>query len=657
MLKFSRQLTVVTHFKHTFPSSLHTSAAPNSSLNFDCLIEKCSSMSHLKALQAQITIRGLAGDAVWVSKLISFAALSASADLQYAQYLFDRIPQPNRHIYNTLIRAFSSRINSDKAISLYLKMSRFGLTPNEFTFPFVLKACAFQKACGEGISLHLQAVKLGFFESYVMIQNGFINFYASCGMIDCAGKVFDLMEFTNLVSWNSMINGYAKIGLWEEAFFLFGGMREDGIEPDGHTFVSLLSVCSRIHDVELGKFVHWYIEINGAPSDTHTKNALLDMYAKCGDLQMAEAIFIRMADRNVVSWTSMVSAYAKHGLIEPAERVFNCIPVKNVVSWNSMISCYHQNGHYKESLELFYRMCDSCVTPDETTMITALSSCSQLGDLVQGKKLHDYLLDNGKRPSATLCNALMDMYSKCGSVEEALEIFLNMPEKNIVSWNTIINALASHGSGYRAIEIFQEMEASGMQPDAVTFSGLLSSCCHCGLVEIGRYYFNKMSRVYKIQYDIEHYACMIDIFGRQGLLKEAVELVGEMSVKPDIVIWGTLLGACRIHQNVWIAKLVLKQILEVESYAGGLYVLISNIFSEARQWEQMKKMRKLIKDCGLRKTNAVSSIEVDGCVSEFMVDDKKHEGADLIYVMLNQLKDHLESENDVCGSLLEAVEI
>lgn len=497
----------------------------------------------------------------------------------------------------------------------------------------------------EGSLVHLQAVKLGFSGSYVIVQNGFINFYASCGMINCARKVFDWMECTNLVSWNSMIGGYAKLGLWEEAFVLFGGMRKEGVEPDGHTFVSLLSVCSRIYDVELGKFVHWYIQISGIPADTHVENALLDMYAKCGHLQMAEAIFSRAADKNVVSWTSMVSAYAKHGLVELAERVFNQMPLKNVVSWNSMISCYLQNGYYKESLELFYRMCASLMMPDETTIISVLLSCSQLGDLVQGKKLHDYLRDNSIQPTVTLCNALIDMYAKCGSVEAALDIFLSVPEKNVVTWNTIINALALHGSGYRAIELFQEMEASGIQPDAVTFSGLLSACCHCGLVEIGRYFFYKMGQVYKIRYDIEHYACMIDILGRKGLLMEALELIGKMSVKPDIVIWGALLGACRVHRNVPITKLVLKQILELETSAGGLYVLISNIFSEARQWEQMKKMRKLMKDYGLRKNDAVSSIKVDGCIFYFMVDDNKHEASSLIYAALNQLKLHLESEN------------
>lgn len=572
------------------------------------LIGKCSSMKQLKALHGQIITGGFSGDAFLVSKLISFCALTASGDLQHAYYLFDKTPQPNRHSYNTLIRAFSGGRNSGKAIFLYLKMLRSGVWPNEFTFPSVLKACAFQKARVEGVLVHSQAVKSGFSESYVMIQNGFINFYASCGMIECARKAFDWMEFTNLVSWNSMINGYAKIGWWEEAFFLFGGMRDDGVEPDGHTFVSLLSVCSRINDAGLGKLVHWYIQINGVSLDSHMQNSLLDMYAKCGHLQMAEAIFRRMTDKNVVSWTSMISAYAKQGLVEPAERIFNEMPAKNMVSWNSMISCYLQNGYYNKSLELFYRMCTSCVNPDEATLTSVLSSCSQLGDLLQGKKLHDYFLDNGIKPSVTLWNALVDMYAKCGSVEEALGTFLNMPEKNIVSWNTMINSLALHGSGNRAIELFQEMEASGIKPDAVTFSGLLSACCHCGLVETGRYYFSIMGRVYGIHYDVQHYACMIDMLGRQGLLNEAVELIGEMSVKPDIVIWGTLLGACKNFQNVPIAKVVLKQILELESDAGGLYVLISNIFSEAQLWEEMKNMRILMKECGLRKTDGISSV-------------------------------------------------
>ncbi|KAL0430342.1 UNVERIFIED_CONTAM: Pentatricopeptide repeat-containing protein, mitochondrial [Sesamum radiatum] len=617
-------------------------------------------MKCMRGLHAQIILRGLTHDTISLSKLISFCALSSSGNLDYAYYLFEKIPHPNRHMYNTLIRASSSIENSDKAIFLYKNMVSSGIFANEFTFPFILKACALQKAYLEGVAVHLHAVKLGFSESHICVQNGLINFYVGCGKIACAGKVFGFMEFRSLVSWNSMITGYAKMGWWKEAFLLFSSMREGGVEPDGHTFVSLLSVCSRICDVELGRSVHWYIEINGVTVDVFLQNALLDMYAKCGHLQMAEGVFMRMVEKNVVSWTSMVSAYAKHGFVELAERTFNRMPVKNVVSWNSMISCYLQNGYYKESLKLFYRMCGSCMIPDETTIVSVLSACSQLGDLVTGKKLHDYLCDNSVQPTVTLCNSLIDMYAKCGSAEKALDVFLNMPEKNIVSWNTVMNALALHGYGYRAIELFQEMEAGGIRPDAVTFSALLSACCHCGLVEIGRHFFSKMAHMYNIPYDAEHYACMIDILGRGGLLKEALELVGKMEMKPDIVIWGTLLGACRTHRNVSIAKLVLKQLLELEPNAGGLYVLLSNIFCEAQQWDEMKKMRKLMKDHGVRKSDAVSSIEVSGHISDFMVDDDKHEFSNLIYTTLNQMKDHLKSESDVYGprgEFLDAAEI
>lgn len=531
--------------------------------------------------------------------------------------------------------------------------------PNEFTFPFLLKACASRKAFGEGTSVHSWAVKIGYADSHVCVQNGLISFYVGCGRISSARFVFDVMESRTLVSWNSIIGGYAKIGSWEEAFILFHGMREDEVSPDGHTFVNLLSLCSRICDVELGKLVHCLVEINGGDSvDVYVQNALLDMYAKCRHLQVAEKVFTRMAEKNVVSWTSMVSAYAKHGLVELGENIFSHMPAKNVVSWNSMISCYLMNGCYKKCIELFYRMCASGMVPDETTIVSVLSACSQVGDIVTGTKLHGNLHGNGMQPSVSLCNSLIDMYAKCGSPEKAVDVLLNMPERNIVSWNTLINTLALHGYGYQAIEIFQEMEGQGILPDAATFGSVLSACCHCGLVDLGKYFFSKMRSVYRIPYDIKHYTCMVDILGRRGLLEEMVKLVVKMEMKPDVVIWGTLLGACRIHRNVPVGKLVLKQLLELGPSDAGPYVLLSNIFYEAQQWDKMRNMRKLMKSLCGRKAAAVSSIEINGCISDFMADDKNHKAWGSIYMMLNQMKHHLKSENDernyVAGALLAA---
>ncbi|KAK1363879.1 Pentatricopeptide repeat-containing protein [Heracleum sosnowskyi] len=578
-----------------------------------CFLEKCSSMKHLKLIHAQIILNGLSNQIVTLSKLISFCALSKDGDIVYAHQLFDNLPEPNRHMYNSLIRGYSNSDDPTKAVLIYQQMNYFGISPNEFTLPFVLKACAFKSLYVEGVLVHGQVLKLGF-GSHVCVQNVLISFYFGCGMSDCSGRVFHEISDRTLVSWNSMIGGYSKMGCSKEAFLLFAEMRELGVKPDGFTFVSLLSVCSEKCDVELGKFVHWYIEINGVKTDIYVRNSLVDMYAKCGYLNTAQALFDKMEDRNVVSWTTMVTAYAKRGLTHSAKRFFDQMPLKNVVSWNSMISCYIQEGCFGEALELFFKMCDLKYVPDETTLVGVISACCQLGDLAVGKKIHDYIHNNKVLYGVTLYNALVDMYAKCGSVETALAIFLNMPEKNVVSWNVMIGALALHGDGYKAIELFERMEADSVLPDKITFTGLLSACCHCGLTDMGRYYFDKMTSVYKVPCDIEHYACMIDLLSRGGNFREAMELIGRMPMKPDIVIWGALLGGCRIHGNVEIAKQIVKHVLELETYSAGLYVLISNIYCEAQRWEDMKRIRKLMQQHGITKGSGISSIESTGFI-------------------------------------------
>ncbi|KAA8547291.1 hypothetical protein F0562_003845 [Nyssa sinensis] len=551
-------------------------------------------------------------------------------------------------MYNSLIRGYANSDDPFNAICLYRQMFTSGLPPNEFTFPFVLKVCASKLAYSDAVLVHGHAIKLGF-ESQVCVQNALINVYDVCGLTRCARKVFDDISDKTLVSWNSMIGGYAKMGYWKEAFLLFHAMRELGIEPDEFTFVNLLSVCSQTYDLDLGRFVHLYIEITGVKIDIYVQNALVDMYAKCGHLKTAQAFFDRMLDKNVVSWTSMVSGYAKQGLINSAQKIFDQMPVKNVVSWNSMISCYIQESRCREALDLFCRMCNSKVVPNETTLVCILSACCQLGDLVMGKKTHDYICSNNITPNITLYNALVDMYAKCGPIWTAMDIFLEMPEKNVVSWNVMIGALALHGCGFKAIELFEEMQAGGIWPDEITFTGLLSACSHSGLVDIGQYYFDKMSLIYRVPREIEHYACMVDILGRGGHLEEAIKLIGAMPMKPDVVVWGALLGACRIHGNIEVGRQILKQLLELEPYSGGLYVLISNLYCEARRWEDVKKIRKLMKDHGIKKCCAISFIEIDDHVYEFMADDKRHEITNGIYAMLDQLTDHLKSVG-TCGS-------
>lgn len=545
-------------------------------------------------------------------------------------------------MYNSLIRGYSNSDDPFKAFSLYSQMVRSGLSPNEFTFPFVLKVCAGKLAFWEGVVVHGQAIKLGI-GFQVCVQNGLINVYSVCGLIHCARNVFDEMSERSLVSWNSMIGGYAGMGSWKEAFLLFREMREFGIEPDKFTLVNLLSVCSQACDLELGRYLHHYFVVSGMVVDQILRNALLDMYGKCGHLPSAQMVFDQMRYKNVVSWTSMVRAYAKHGRIEVAQKFFDQMPLKNVVSWNSLISSYVREGRCREALDLFQKMLNSSVVPDEATLVFILSACSQIGDLVIGKETHNYISNSTLAPTVTLYNSLVDMYAKCGAVGTAMDIFSQIPEKNLVSWNIIIGALALHGFGSEAIRIFKQMQEGGICPDEITFIGLLSACSHSGLLDLGRYYFERMKSIYRISPEIEHYACMVDLLGRRGCLEEAITLMRGMPMKPDIVVLGAMLGACRIHCNADLAKQILKQLLELEPHGSGLYVLLANIFGEAHRWEDVKNIRKLIKDSGVIKSRAVSSIEIDGCVYEFMVDDKKHVSSSCIYSMLDQLTDHLKS--------------
>lgn len=615
-------------FSHDFKSNFHIS------------LEKCSSMRELKILHAQIILQGLLSENLTVGKLISFAALSPAGNLHYAHLVFDRLLQPNKFMFNCLIRGYSNSQYPIHAIFLYFKMMRSGLLPNQFTLPFVLKACASQLAYWEALLVNCHAIRLGIL-SHVCVQNALIRVYSVCGFLQCARQVFDEMSQRTLVSWNSMIGGYSGNGFCNEAFLLFREMRELGFQPDQFTLVHLLSICSRSYSLDLGRCVHHYIEITAIEVDQILRNVLLDMYAKCGDLLSARTIFDRILVKNVVSCTSMIGAYSKHGLFRHAREMFDRIPEKNVVSWNSMISCYVQEGRCTEALLLFRQMCETTIMPDEATLVVVLSACSQIGDLAMGEKAHCYIYSNKIMITATLLNALIDMYAKCGALQTAMDFFFKFTDKNLVSWNVIIQALALHGYGLEALKLFNMMHTLGIWPDEITFTGLLSACSHSGLVSVGHYLFERMSSIYGIIPEIEHYACMVDLLGRVGLLEEAIKLIGEMPMKPDVVVWGAMLGACRTYGNVDMGNQILKQVLELETYSSGLYVLLSNIYFEAKRWKEVKNIRKLMNDHGIMKCKAVSFIEIDGCVIEFMVDDKRHETSG-IFPLLDQLTDHLK---------------
>ncbi|RLM85669.1 pentatricopeptide repeat-containing protein [Panicum miliaceum] len=350
------------------------------------LLSQCRSIQNLNQVHAHLLVDGSFSAAAVASQLLaSYCALSAAAG-HGALRLFDGIPDPDRFMYNTVIRACCNGSCPQEALRLHRGMLERGILPNEFTLPFVLKACTRARAWGQARAAHGVVVNLGF-AGQVFVGNALVHSYASAGSLADSRRFFDEMVERNVVSWNSMIGGYAQEGDTREARALFGEMRRQGFVED-FTLVNLLLASSQEGNLEFGRLVHCQMLVSGSRVDLILGNALVDMYGKCGDLLMALRCFEMMPLKNVVSWTSMLCAWAKHGSVDAARDWFDQMPERKIVSWNAMISCYVQCGQCREALDLYNSMQSQGLAPDEVTLVAVLSACGQIGDLTFGKMVH-----------------------------------------------------------------------------------------------------------------------------------------------------------------------------------------------------------------------------------------------------------------------------
>nr|AYM00598.1 pentatricopeptide repeat protein [Salvia miltiorrhiza] len=645
----SRQQWRSLKFRHLHTLSLPPSAnkPPNSNWNtthrfvlsnptLSLLEAKCKSISHLKQIQSQMLVTGLALDALAYSRLVTFSALSQTGDLRYSKRLLFAMPNPNAFSWNVVIRAIVESRCPFEALILYKKMLVF-VRPDNYTFPLLFKVCAkfLLSRLGRGILGH--AAKMNY-DGDTYVRNALIHFLAACGELEAAHQVFDESRVRDLVSWNSLINGYVKSGRGEEALRVYGGM-ENVVDPDEVTMIGVVMACAQLQDLELGcKFHRRITEREANVGGVRLANALLDMYVKCGDLEKAKELFERMEEKTVVTWTTMVVGYAKHGYLDVARRLFDEMPEeKDVVPWNAMLSAYVQAQHGKEALALFHEMQAEEVEPDEVTMVSCLSACAQLGALDVGIWIHRYIEKHSLSVNVALGTALVDMYAKCGNIAKALQVFHEVPGRNALTYTAIIGGLALHGDARDALSCFHEMIRGGLRPDEVTFLGVLTACCHGGLVEEGRKVFSVMKSEFNTSPEVKHYSCMVDLLGRAGLLNEAMELLESMPVEADAVTWGAMFFACRKHGNVELGERAAMRLLQLDPYDSGIYVLLASMYVERKMWREAEEVRKMMRERGVDKTPGCSSIEVDGNLFEFIVRDKSHSQSDQIYECLAQL--------------------
>ncbi|KDP40190.1 hypothetical protein JCGZ_02188 [Jatropha curcas] len=613
-------------------ATIHTTLLP-------FLSSSSTSLYHLKQVHAQI-LRSSLSPSILLKLILSSS--SSISSLEYALSVFTHLPTPRPALSNKFLRALSRSSKPETVLLVYEKIREDGLFGvDRFSLPLLLKAAAKVSALNEGMEIHGVATKLGF-DKDPFVQTGLMSLYLACGKILEARLVFDKMSYRDVVTWSIMINGYYQNGHFDEALKFFEEMKSSNVQPDKVVLSTIISACSRAGNLSYGKAVHDFIIENNIEVDPHLESTLIFMYANCGCMDMAKELFFKMSSRNLVVSTAMVSGYSRVGNVKDARLIFDEMDKKDLVCWSAMISGYAESDQPQEALNLFNEMQALGIEPDEVTMLSVISACAHLGVLDQAKRIHMFVNESGFGGVLPVNNALIDMYAKCGCLEAARAVFEKMQRRNVISWTSMINAFAIHGDANSALNFFHRMKDENIEPNAVTFVGVLYACSHAGLVEEGQKIFASMINDYNISPKHEHYGCMVDLFGRAKFLREALNLVETMSLPPNVVIWGSLMAACRVHGETELGEFAAQRLLELEPGHDGALVLLSNIYAKEKRWQDVGQIRNLMKQRGIFKERGCSRIELSNGVHEFSTADRKHKQADLIYEKLDEVVGNLK---------------
>ncbi|CAK9200416.1 unnamed protein product [Sphagnum troendelagicum] len=529
--------------------------------------------------------------------------------------------------WNKKLRKFVKDGQAQKAMQLFQQIQQEGMSPDTFTFVQVINARAGLGALEEGRHVHEQIIQNGC-ESDVFVGNSLVDMYAKCGSIEDAWKMFKKMPSRDVVTWNTMILGRVKCGQGQKALELFQQMQQEGVRPNSVTFVGVLNACASVLALEDGRCAHKQIIESGWDSDIFVGSSLkaLELFPQMqqenvrpnsvtfvGVLNACASIVAleegRCAHEQIIKceWdsdvfvgSSLVDMHAKFGSMQDAQRVFNKMPSHDVVAWNSMILGHVKCGQGQKALELFQEMNKEGVQLDSVTFVGLLNACASIVALEEGRCVHQQIIESGWDSNSFVGNSLVDMYAKCGSMEDAQTVFNKMPSHDVISWNAILGGCAMHGHGNETLKLFEQMCEEGVKPDDITFVCLLSACSHAGLVDEGMCCYASMITVFMISPKSEHYSCMVDLLGRAGKLHEAENMIKVMPGKPYVPAWRALLGACKIHGNVEMGECVAKQFLELQPENAVDYVLLSNIYAAAgnRHLCENVELQETGKRCG-----------------------------------------------------------
>ncbi|BAT73332.1 hypothetical protein LR48_Vigan01g020900 [Vigna angularis] len=569
------------------------------------VLSACSMLEFLEGgrqIHGYVLRRGFDIDVSVVNGIIDFYLKCHK--VKTGRKLFDQLVDKDVVSWTTMIAGCMQNSFHGYAMDLFGEMVRKGLKPDAFGCTSVLNSCGTLQAEQKGRQVHAYAIKVNV-DNDDFVKNGLIDMYAKCDSLTNARKVFDLVAAINVVSYNAMIEGYSRHSMLVEALDLFHEMRLSLSPPTLLTFVSLLGLSASLFLLKLSCQIHGLIIKYGSSLDNFAGSALIDVYSKCSCVGEARLVF---------------------------EEVYD----KDIVVWNAMFSGYSQQSENEESLKLYKDLQISRLKPNEFTFAAVITAGSNLASLRHGQQFHNQVIKMGLDDDSFVINSLVDMYAKCGSIEEAHKTFSSTNQRDIACWNSMISTYAQHGEATKALEVFEHMIMDGAKPNYVTYVGVLSACSHAGLLDLGFHHFESMSQ-FGVEPGIDHYACMVSLLGRAGKIYEAKEFIEKMPIKPAAVVWRSLLSACRVSGHVELGKYAAEMAISCDPLDSGSYILLSNIFASKGMWTKVRRVREKMDMSKVVKEPGWSWIEVNNEVHRFIARDTAHRDSTLISLVLDNL--------------------
>ncbi|KAK3160886.1 hypothetical protein QOZ80_1BG0067060 [Eleusine coracana subsp. coracana] len=626
--------------------------------------------------------------------------------LSCARKLFDEMPERNMVSFVTLVQGHAMRGEFYEAAELIRRLRREGQEVNQFVLTTILKMVVAMDAPEIACCVHACACKLGH-NNNAFVGSALIDAYSLCGDVRNASRVFHDIEGKDAVTWTAMVSCYVENECPEDALNVFSKMRMAGSKPNPFVLTSVLKAAVCLSSVVLGKAIHGCLVKTLYDTEPHVGGALLDMYAKCGDIVDARTVFEIIPCNDVILWSFMISRYAQsyqnkqafelflrmmwlsvvpneyslsgvlqacaniafldlgmqiHNLaiklghesdlfvgnalmdlyakcrnMESSLGIFSSLRDANEVSWNTIIVGYCQSGFGEEALSVFCEMRAAQMPLTQVTYSSVLRACVSTALIKHAAQIHSLIEKSTFNSDTVVSNSLIDTYAKCGCIRDALKVFTTLKECDVISWNAIISGYALHGYVADALELFDRMRKGNIKANDITFVALLSVCSNTGLVSQGLSLFDSMKFDHGIEPSMEHYTCIVRLLGRAGHLNDALKFIRDIPSEPSVMVWRALLSSCIVHKNVSLGRFAAEKVLEIEPHDETTYVLLSNMYAAAGSLDEVAVLRKSMRNIGVKKEPGLSWVEIKGEVHAFSVGSSDHPDMRVINAMLEWL--------------------